>query len=200
MQHLVDPAVSRKKFERELAQYREIEDEYIRRGWWILKAEFPEVFVVFATPNAQPPLIPFGAILDFTNYDFWPPSVRLVNPFTRLPYKHKELLTKLPRAVLTQVPSELAAVGIVGEVQIQQVQELLQAFDPEEIPFLCVAGVREYHESPAHTNDPWLFRRGTGPGTLYFLLNVLYHYGVEKITGCQFQIRIAGYSLSEFPQ
>lgn len=47
---LVDPAVSRAKFDRELAQYRALEDDYLRRGWWLLKAEFPEVFAVFASP------------------------------------------------------------------------------------------------------------------------------------------------------
>ena len=48
-QLLVDPAVSRAKFERELAEYRESAAERRRLGWWVLSAEFPNVLVAFAT-------------------------------------------------------------------------------------------------------------------------------------------------------
>ena len=49
----------------------------------------------FAAPQLQPPAIVFGALLDFTNYDLYPPSVRLVNPFTREPYSLKSIPTIL---------------------------------------------------------------------------------------------------------
>lgn len=83
---LVDPAVSRAKFDREIAEYRQREEEHQRRGWWMLKAEFPEVFVVFIAPRFQPVTAIFGAQIDFSNYDVWAPSVRLAHPLTREPY------------------------------------------------------------------------------------------------------------------
>src|SRR5688572_7142105 len=111
METHVDPAVSRQKFHRELAEYRKLEDDHLKRGWWLLKAEFPEVFVVFATPKLNPPCVMFGAVLDFTDYDFQPPSVRLVHPFTQVPYKQNELPNHLLRTVLTPNPP------VVGEAQ-----------------------------------------------------------------------------------
>src|SRR5579859_2594631 len=72
MELLVDPAVSRAKFEADLAQYRAVEDGMLRRGQWLLKAEFPEVFVVYgALPAGPMHVVAFGALLDFTNYDLW---------------------------------------------------------------------------------------------------------------------------------
>lgn len=47
MDTLVDPAVSRRKFDAEITQYRAIERIYCERGWFLLNAEFPEIFVVF---------------------------------------------------------------------------------------------------------------------------------------------------------
>ena len=181
----VDPNVSRAKFEREIAEFRRHEDDYIRRGWWMVRAEFPEVFVVFGTPALSPPVVAFGALLDFTNYDFWPPSVRLANPFTREPYKAGQLpIPPMPRRTVStpgpdpQQPQEIL------------VEHLLQFEDAEEVPFLCVPGVREYHEHPAHSGDSWLLRRGRGEGTLYFILNRLGTYGLGAVKGLSAQMRI----------
>ncbi len=178
---LVDPEVSHAKLERELALYRASEAEHRRRGWWMLDAQYPEVFVVFATPQIRPAVVAFGAMLNFENYDLLPPSVRLVDPFTRLPYKYRELPVHLPQLVQTQATSE-------GEVQAeagQAVQNLIQAHNPDDVPFLWRVGVREYHEHPVHTGDSWLLHGGRGEGTLYRLLEVLYRYGVQTIAGFQ---------------
>lgn len=181
---LVDPAVARAKFERELATYHMLDDEHLRRGWWLLKAEFPEVFVVFATPQTQPATVVLGVVLDFSNYDLWPPSVRLVNPFTRVPYTLNQLPTTLLRRTIVNMQSE-AIPGLPPGATPQLVQDtpLMQAHHPDDIPFLCLPGVREYHEHPAHTGDSWLLHRGNGEGTLYFLLEKIYQYGVQPISG-----------------
>ena len=188
---LVDPAVSRAKFDRELAEYRRLEDEHIRRGWWMLKAEFPEVLVAFATPQIKPPSVLFGALLDFSNYDYWPPSVRLVNPFTRKPYPYKELPTKLPRRIEGPgvIPPHLAAQGIIALEQPLMMSHTPDS--PDDVPFLCLPGVREYHQHPAHSADDWLLHRGGSEGTLYFILEKLYQYGVVPITGYEAQLQIA---------
>lgn len=181
---LVDPAISRIKFERELAEYRAIEDEHLRRGWWVLYAEFPRLFIVFASPRLKPPAVIFGAILDFTNYDFWAPSVVLVNPFTREPYKAKELPTVMKRQRVIPAPAGIAAIAQIQGQEVQQIvseEHLLQAHSPDDVPFLCVSGVREYHQHPGHTGDSWLLYRGTGRGTLFFVLDILYRYGVQPI-------------------
>ena len=173
---LVDPVVSRAKFDREVARYRELEEEHARRGWFLLKAEYPEVFVVFGAPQLRPPALVFGVLIDFTDYDLWPPSVKLVDPFTREPYKNKDLPCRLLRQ--PAMPNDPA---LAGQIQLVQPQDLMVAHDPEDVPFLCIPGVREYHEHPAHSGDSWLLYRGTGEGTLHFLLEQIYKYGVQPI-------------------
>jgi hypothetical protein len=182
---LVDPAVSRAKFETDLAQYRFVEEPLNRRGQWLVKADFPEVFVIFGAASASvPQLLAFGVVIDFTNYDFWAPSVRLVDPFTLRPYRKKEMpghawlnRIRLPTA------DEIAA-GQTGPM----FDQLMQAHLPDDIPFLCLPGVREYHQHPAHTGDDWLLRRAQGEGTMYHLLDVIYQHGPRVIGGIGLQI------------
>jgi hypothetical protein len=188
---LVDPAVSRAKFDREIRGYREQQDHQHRRGVWLVKAEYPEAFVVFGTPQLKPPAIVFGASLDFTNYDLWPPSVRLVDPFTGVPYKAGELPTVLSR--LVPASSEMLEQGIPAGSAVPQA--LMQSHSPEDAPFLCLPGVREYHEHPAHSGDSWMLHRKGPEGTLHFLLEQLYKYGVAPINtyNVGMQIAVSGF-------
>jgi len=189
----VDPSVSREKFEKELLAYRAIEREQQKLGWWMLEATFPTVFVVFVAPQLKPPAVVCGVLLDFTNYDFEPPSVRLVDPFTRIPYKAKEL----PTVLLRKQQSAISA--FPGAPQIVNASPLMQAHDPEEVPFLCVPGVREYHEHPAHTGDSWFAHRGLGVGTLFQLLSLIYQYGVKPLSGFTLALQVTGLQQSEPP-
>jgi hypothetical protein len=177
----VDPAVSLAKFDEELANYREAAREYEARGWLLLDATFPDIFVVLAAAGLQPPPIVCGVLFDYTNYDAEPPSVKLVNPFTREPYLAKELPTTLNRAVPAQSFPLPGMPG--GNLQMQAVQPLMQAQTPEEEPFLCIAGVREYHEHPGHSGDAWELHRSSGAGRLVRLLEVIHKYGVEPLRG-----------------
>ena len=182
---LTDPAVSRAKFEREVAEYRRLEQDHLRRGWMLLKAEYPKAFVVFANPAMSPPAVIFGALLDFTNYDLWSPSVTLVNPFTREPYKARELPVHfLRRPPAAEIPPQVMAMmeqGVPFE-QLMRPTRLLVWYAPDDVPFVCLPGIREYHEHPGHSGDSWLLHRGRGEGTLFFILDQLYRYGVQPIT------------------
>ena len=187
----VDPVVSRAKFDREVDRFCALRDEHIRRGWWLLDASWPQVLMVFAAPQLKPPAVVFGAVIDFTDFDFRPPSVRLVDPFTREPYRAKELPTILKRAV--PAPAGLG-IQILGEgIALIAEQPLMQAYGPDEVPFLCVPGVREYHEHPGHSGDPWALHRGGPEGTLHFVLDVLYRYGVQPISEYQVTARVSGF-------
>ncbi len=64
-----------------------------------------------------------------------------------------------------------------------QMEQLMQGYGPDDIPFLCIAGVREYHEHPAHTGDSWQLHRAQGAGRLVRLLDVISRYGVQSIAG-----------------
>jgi hypothetical protein len=193
----VDPRVSRAKFEREVAVYRAREEEHQRRGWWLLKTEFPEVFVVFGAPQMKPATVVFGALLDFRNYDVWSPSVTLADPFTRIPYKASEL----PHNFAKRTVRPAAAGATETAPAVEEVQALMQAWAPDEVPFFCLPGVREYHHNPGHSGDPWLMHRRRGEGTLFFILEKLHRYGIAPLRAINWQIQVAqaGYMVAEIP-
>lgn len=194
----VDPSVSRVKFERELEEYRILEDEYRRKGWLLLAADYPRVLIALAARQLKPPAIVTGVAFDYTNYDAQPPSVRLVNPFTGEPYKGNQLPTSLNRQV--QLPGAMMP-GMPEGVAMVAHQPLMQAHSPEDVPFLCIAGVREYHEHPAHTGDAWELHRASGAGRLVRLLDIIYRYGVQPVTAYQVTLtpQITGFAVSEVP-
>ena len=64
----------------------------------------------------------------------------------------------------------------------------MQAYGADDVPFLCIAGVREYHEHPAHSGDHWLSHRTSGAGCLVRLVQVISKYGLETIDGFEVQV------------
>ena len=139
----VDPAVSRAKFDRELANYISIEADYRARGWFLVKAHWPVAIVALASKKTSPPTIV-------------PPSSSTTRTMTPSP------LSSIGRPFLWKVPSEqgvanppashdpgpeLPMPGPDGaKAQLNTAQDLMQAHSPEEIPFLCIPGVKEYHD------------------------------------------------------
>ncbi len=179
---LVDPAVTAVKFAREVEQFRTIQDAYLRRGIWLTKVEYPRLLVNFCVPQTTPRVALFGACIDFTNYDLWPPGVQLVDPFTQEPFTKGTLPTAFVQ--FHRVP---VSGGPPGAAMIQQ-QEVVIAWENTQIPFLCLRGVREYHENPAHSGDSWLPYRGTGVGSLSYLVEQLHKYGVTPVSGLQVEM------------
>jgi hypothetical protein len=197
---LVDPVVSRAKFTRDVDQCRRLSADLRRRGWWILEAEYPNVVVAFVSPRVRPYPVVFGALINFDNYDLWAPSVRIIDPFTSKPLLHREVPAHLHfhRSVAVAQMVEIPGLGAVP-AQVPA-QPLLLAHSPDEVPFLCLPGIREYHEHPAHTGDDWLLHRDRGEGTLYFLLEKLARYGLEPVQQYQIGLQIVGFQRGEAPQ
>jgi Predicted metal binding domain len=197
----VDPEVSRAKFDREVADFRANAEEYRRRGWLLIEAEFPTVVVVMAAPQLTPPAIVTGVELDYTNYDAAPPSVRLVDPFTREPYPPDKLPTILKRGVR---PNGLPpGLQLPPGAQIMGEQPLMQWYNGEgSVPFVCVAGVREYHEHPAHSGDAWELHRADGAGRLVRLLEIIDKYGVKPINQYAVQLvpQVMGFQQEQPPE
>lgn len=164
---VVDPIISRVKFNRELKALRRLRTMHRARGWWLLAAEFPVIEVAFATPRMRPAAIAFAVRIDFTNYDLWPPSVKFIDPFTG-----QELTS------IDQVISPMLRMTQSGP------QRIVQSHIGQP-PFICLPGVREYHEHPGHNGDDWLLHRGKGEGNLLFLLDKLSTYGSEPLAGWQ---------------
>lgn len=199
---LADPAVSRAKFEREVDEFRQLASDYARRGWLLVEAEFPHVFVVMAAPQLKPPPVVTGVLFDYTNYDLQPPSIRLADPFSREPYKADELPTALLRQIETDgMPFGLAMPPGVATPRVIQQQPLMQAYEAGDLPFLCIAGVREYHEHPAHSGDRWELHRRAGAGKLVRILEVIDTYGIRPVNGYGVNLvpHVSGLTLGETP-
>jgi Predicted metal binding domain len=199
----VDPVVSRTKFEREVAEYRSLEAEYRRRGWLLLGAEYPEILVALCAPQLTPPAVVTGVLFDYSNYDVRAPSVRLANPFTGEAYKTKGLPTILKRSVeggAPPIPGLVIPPGAKAMLVTQQ--PLMQSYGPEEIPFLCLAGVREYHDHPGHSGDAWELHRKSGAGRLVRLLEVITKYGIQPISDYQVKLvpQVVGFVQKDVPE
>ena len=180
---LVDPDVTRVKFDREIALYCSNVAHHRQRGCFLVGAEFPRADFVFAIPQLRPPAVLFGVTCDFLNYDLWPPSVQFTDPFSgsALP---AERAPRMLRASANGEPGNL-----------------VQAY-PGEPAFICLPGTREYHDNPGHSGDSWLLHRGLGEGTLHHVLDVIHRYAVVPINGYQiaFQAQIGGITLSGIPE
>jgi len=196
-QQTVDPEVSKVKFERELNPFKELEQFNRERGVFLLRASFPDVVLAFAPVKVRPLILAFAVKINFTNYDLEAPSVLFIDPITEVPLTVNQLLTHLPRKIGEQMV--LHPNG--QQVQMPNLSNLVQAHPPHQIPFLCLPGVREYHEHPAHSNDPWLTHRGNGEGSLGFVIDQLVKYGTDPITSYapqNFNINTPGLGVVQF--
>jgi hypothetical protein len=185
----VDPDVSRAKFAREVADYRSMESTYRKKGWFMLDAEFPQAFVVFAATKLKPSPIIAAVVLDFINYDMQPPSVTFVDPFTREPILAKSLLFQMYRRPVLPGASTETVAAMLQQGAVQPVQ-MIQSNSLDDAPFVCLPGIREYHDNPAHTGDSWLLHRSSGEGSLAFILEKIWAYGVNPITHFQVQMQV----------
>jgi hypothetical protein len=173
-----DPRVSRRKFDRELVAFNALRSDYVKRGIWLLEANFPNMLVAFVKPLKPVPPVVFSALIDFTDYDLRPPSVVLVDPFTKRELLHPEILTHFQRLIPATVPGQLPT------------GQILLTSHSDQRPFICLPGLRQYHEHPAHTGDSWLLHRGSAEGTLHFIVDNLQRYGVEGIVQYGFGLQI----------
>ncbi len=169
----VDPDLVRRKVDRELSEYLELADHFRARGIWLLEYQFPHLLFAFVAKSTKPPLVMFGAVMDFSNYDVEPPSIRFVDPLTRRTLKKSEL-------------PPFVRQGANG-----QVHPLVVAWSQDdERPFMCLQGVREYHDNPGHSGDSWFLHRGSGAGKLVRLLDFLGRYGSEPILAQSYSIQV----------
>lgn len=178
---VVQPQVSRTKFENEVAEFRKIESDWRKKGVFCLKAEFPTIQFVFIANNIKPSTVVFAVSIDFTNYDIEPPSIVFIDAFTGTPVTAKEL-NNIGFFQIIKQSIQLPGMPVGEPQQIEQRNPILM-MGLNERPFLCIPGVREYHNHPAHTDNPWLNYRTRGEGKLLFILDQLYNHCIPYLTG-----------------
>lgn len=167
----LDHRVATRKFERQVAQLDRQQETLRTWGCWIQEVAFPSIHVVFlprhrlqvsllvnsplllsdGKPVQQAVTIPcpslgargFGVRLGLDDFDQRPISVTFVDPWTRSPLKFDEMV----RAQHETAPG-------------QRINVLLDGHPTTGLPFLCMRGIREYHEHPQHSGDDWMLYRG----------------------------------------
>ena len=188
----VDPDVTRAKFDCELDIFRQRAADFRKRGVFLVSSEYPKATFLFSTTKTQPPTIATAVEIDFTDYDLRPLSVTFVDPFTNEPVPLKEQRFQMIRRSGPLIRDTLGNPHLVAQIPITQPDVL------RDRAFICLAGVREYHDNPAHSGDSWLLHRASGEGSLSFILDKMWMYGTNEIE--QFQIvlqpKVAGYMLN----
>jgi len=167
----VDIEVSRKKFEDELSIFLHRQDAHRENGIILLKATFPDIELLFIAKQLIPAPVVFSVRINYTNYDLEPLSVSFIDPLTGDLLKANRVLTHFNKKNGVDLNGNLIK------------QPLLQFETPDGIPYLCIPGVREYHNHPFHTGDSWMLHRKLGvEGSLGYLIDKLYDYGISAIS------------------
>lgn len=184
---IVDPDVSRRKFTRAIRSFRANEKLHVARGIWLMDATFPTATVGFVAVNCTPPVLVVAVRFDFTDHDVRPLSVRFVNPFDGNILTKDQLQTKMPR-INSGLPAEVAAAMQMGAIPAQ-VTEMIQGYSGQPA-FLCLPGIREYHDHPAHSGDHWEARRASGEGSMFEIIDKIWQYGSAPVNSFMPQIQL----------
>lgn len=177
----VDPTVTRTKFDREVGRFRETEATYRQRGMLLQEVSFPTVTIAFCAAKLKPPVIMGAVRIDFTDFDLQPPSVTFVDPLTHRELAPGEITMQLLRFPKREGMTRAEIMTAASQGVPLELIPLVMAADELSKPFLCLPGVREYHDNPAHSGDPWLLHRASGEGCLAFIIDNIWKYGPNAI-------------------
>jgi hypothetical protein len=174
---VVDLEVSKQKFEQETSELIQNATLQRSRGIIFLECQFPNIKLAFCAPQLKPIPIVFAVNINFSNYDLEPLSLKFIHPLTYKTLTIQELGNPFGRNISTEP----------GKVEIQPLALGLA----DQTAFICLPGIREYHEHSDHGNDPWLDHRGKGgEGTLGYVIDKLYQFGISAISHLSVQINI----------
>ncbi len=172
---LVDPEVTRRKVQRELQTWDTLRDLYRARGWVLLDVFDAQVvdllmLVKLTGPQAGPvTAAPVCLRVDYRNYDLWAPSVTFIDPVSRTP---------APPPVQALQMTEIGPRNVLLEHPLTR------------LPFLCLPGVREYHQHPQHTGDDWLLHRSQGAGSLSVLCERIWRLMARNVVGLGLNLQV----------
>lgn len=173
---LVEPEVTRRKVRRDLQAWDALRDVYRARGWVLLDVFNEQVvdllmLVKLTGPQAGPvTAAPVCLRVDYRNYDLWAPSVTFIDPVSRMP---------APPPVRAM---QMTPVGLRDA--------LVDQHPLTGLPFMCLPGVREYHQHPQHTGDDWLLQRSRGAGTLAVLCERTWRMMASNVLGLSLNLQI----------
>ncbi|MBI1183585.1 hypothetical protein GC194_04905 [bacterium] len=193
----VPESISRAKFNEAIGDFKKLTDRYSEKGVFLVKEEFPFAEFLFCSVQLTMPIIVYRIRFGFENYDIEPISVSFRQPVSGEPLLFSQVAfgihLKIPEVNLDEL---LRQQGInVDSIKMGQLPALMiqgpgiiQGVKGNEPPFLCLQGVREYHNFPAHSGDSWFVHRGKGIGTLGYLLEKISSNGSELVANIGFKL------------
>jgi hypothetical protein len=167
----VDPEVNRLKYECEMKRLVDQRSTLEQHGIFVLQSSaYPHIDLFYAPRNILRLLVPvesptsqplppntmaaieipsiagrgFKAIFDLSDYDIIAPSLVFVDPWTNEILPHETMFRAL------EFDQQRGAHVV-----------LLPDHPITHKPFLCLRGIREYHEHPQHSGDDWFLYRDT---------------------------------------
>jgi hypothetical protein len=186
----VDPRVAREKYDRELARLCEQRCTLESRGIFLLgSSAYPLVDLFFAPRHQLRVAVPasqtgsglvlpqntfmaaevpglsarsFKARFDLADFDLRAPSVDFRDPWTDEILRYETMF----RALEFEKDRKAHVV-------------LLPDHPHTHKPFLCLRGIREYHEHPQHSGDDWLLYRGSM--NLFSIVMSLWRVSIDLI-------------------
>lgn len=185
----VDPEVTHLKFDRELARLTEQRALLDSRGIFILAStNFPLIDLLFVPKHPLRAVVPvvqkggiflpqgttiaaeipslaaraFKARFNLSDYDLIAPSLDFLDPWSDEPLQYATMFRALE-----------------FEQQRKAHIVLLDAHPTTGRPFLCLRGIREYHEHPQHSGDQWLLYRDSM--SLFSIVMSLWRVAVDLI-------------------
>jgi Predicted metal binding domain len=186
----LDPRVGREKYDRELARLSEQRRTLETRGIFLLgSSTYPVVELFFAPRHPLRVAVPalqtgsgvvlpqntfmiaevpglaarsFKARFDLTDFDLRAPSVDFRDPWTDEILAYETMF----RALEFEKDRKAHVVILPDHPHTHK-------------PFLCLRGIREYHEHPQHSGDDWLLYRGSM--NLFSIVMSLWRVSVDLI-------------------
>jgi len=172
----VDLVLNQIKFDQELELFRKEEGKYNRKGIFLIPQGGFVLKVIFTYIKSLPIRVVFSVLIDYTNWNVEPPSIKIINQQTgQIYYSRKEV-------GIPFVQSKAKGILRINAQNQIDGMDLLQGIGKEPL-FFCFPGVLEYHNHPNHSGDNWFLYRGQGEGELHTILHQLYIHSIPNIAG-----------------
>lgn len=167
---LLDRRVNRIKFEKEVRRVQLQTALLASRGLFVVGVDYPNIDVLVTAelplrvsfPFNVPGVPPVAGQIQMGTADFGGASARTF--IARIGLEDFDLLAPsvqfLDHRTRTLLPDDQLVLGhLIGENGEAQLV-VLRGHQVHKRAFLCVRGIREYHDHPQHTGDDWMLYRG----------------------------------------
>lgn len=166
---LVDQAVAKKYFDKEVDFFKQHQDISESRGWKVERIYFPFFEISFLLPTNRGDLKYLTLRFNLMNFNILPMSVEVI-------YPDKFILG--PNSVIIGATDK-----IIRKIQITPGKNVLLIHHKTKKPFICMKGIYEYHIHSQHEKTYWDVFRYSDFGSLFYFVNAIWEGSTKKVRG-----------------